>query len=195
MAQYLDTTGLKTFWNKIKNSFLSISGGSLQGNLDMEDNGITFSGTTLANTITAGYITMNGDNDSELTSEGLTCNGSTTEAALSSTGVSLTATLRGETVNDAYFKNEFSKYFTFKDVEKYNCLEAHILHICSVDKNYPTAMVAFTVERSEGDDDPMYCYYGSKCIGACYPNDMGIGTFIVCVPVDDPIETYTLSNS
>lgn len=45
MAQFLDTTGLQTLWNKIKSSFLSLSGGTVNGTIKVASgsNSITLS--------------------------------------------------------------------------------------------------------------------------------------------------------
>ena len=75
MAQFLDTTGLRTLWNKIKSSFLSLSGGTVNGtikvtsgsnNITLSSSGITKSTNSdinyLWNTLgtTTGVSTVNG---------------------------------------------------------------------------------------------------------------------------------------
>lgn len=57
MSKFLDKTGLETFWGKIKNIFLPLTGGTISGNLKV-DNLITTQSLTVNNSASIPYLTV-----------------------------------------------------------------------------------------------------------------------------------------
>lgn len=148
MAQYLDTTGLKTFWNKIKSNFLSISGGKLTGELEIDGNyALSISGNNKSSIVEAGSTTT------------LSSNGSI--STLTGDGVSLSCIFDGDTVNDAWMKKHFIRWFSSGESTALVCTDAKII---ALNVTQYTALVMFTLQWSNSNPTGMYLYVDDNLI-------------------------------